>query len=782
MVHNSFMTLSKQIYSSGLSCAEVEYLVDTEYGLKVKAELLPGYKDQNFKLNSLSGQQYIFKACFDEQAYDELDLENQAMLFLHKHAEAVCVPLCIENRKGEMITCLQTSQGVAYVRLLRYLPGRFMVDTVLHSDKLLEAIGAYFGRIDYCLQGFFHVAAYRSLPWDLKRVYEVIQARIADVEDSDKRRLIERLMEDYRLYAAPKLACLRSSVIHNDGNDYNILVEGQSVTGVIDFGDMVYSHTINELAIVVTYAILGKPDPLDAACLVIKGYHHAFPLRDAEIQVLFRLILMRLCASIAISAEAYRRNPENQYLLVSQAPVWEMLQVLEKVDPEYASARFYEACGIQKTGHAYSIAEILDYRHQHLGKTLSVSYRKPLKIVRGQGQYLFNEHGERFLDMVNNVCHVGHCHPRVVEAGQRQMALLNTNTRYLHDNIVEYSRRLLASLPSPLSVLMFVNSGSEANELALRLARCHTGARDIITVAGAYHGNTQGCIDISPYKFDGPGGQGAPDWVHKVSMPDPYRGLFKGMTSDTGRKYAKDLEQVIAKLVLQNRQLCAFICESLQGVGGQIIMPPDYLQQAYAYVRDAGGVCIADEVQVGFGRAGTHMWAFETQDVVPDIVTMGKPIGNGHPMAAVAMTAEIAGSFVTGMEYFNTFGGNPVSCAIGLAVLNVIHDEGLMNNANDTGRYLRDGLVALQQRYPLIGDVRGVGLFIGVEFVKDRETLEPAADILGEFVERMRDQYILLSTDGPLHNVLKIKPPIVFSRENTDEFLNKMDETLTKML
>lgn len=774
---------SKQIYSSGLSCEQVESLADSEYGLKVSAEALPGYKDQNFRLQSPSGRQYVFKVCFEKQAYDQLDLENQAMLFLHQHAENINTPVCLKNLKGEMISCIETGdQSVAYIRVLNYLPGDFMVDLETHSDGILYALGSYFGRIDRCLEGFFHVAAYRHLSWDLKRVYEVVKMRIANVDDADKRHLIERLMKDYRIYTAPRLAGLRNSVIHNDGNDYNVLVDQQHVVGIIDFGDMVYTHTVNELAIIVTYAILDKPDPLHVACQVIKGYHQAYPLQDVEIQVLFRLILMRLCVSIAISADAYRQNPKNQYLLVSQPPVWKMLQVLEKIDPEYACARFYEACGKEKAQYSYSLAEILDYRRQHLGKTLSVSYRRPLKIVRGQGQYLYNERGEQFLDMVNNVCHVGHCHPRVVQAGQQQMALLNTNTRYLHDNIIEYSNRLLASLPPSLSVVMFVNSGSEANELALRLARCHTGARDIITVDGAYHGNTQGCIDISPYKFDGPGGKGAPDWVHKTSMPDTYRGHFKGMTAQSGQQYAEKLRSIVSLLKQQGKPLCGFICESFQGVGGQIIMPPTYLQQAYEYVRSVGGVCIADEVQVGFGRAGTHLWAFETQGVTPDIVTLGKPIGNGHPMAAVVMTAEIAESFVTGMEYFNTFGGNPVSCAIGLAVLDVISDEALMQNANDVGQYLREGLMRLQQGYPLIGDVRGAGLFIGAEFVQNPETLEPATDLLSDFVERMRDKHVLLSTDGPLHNVLKIKPPIVFNRTNADEFLNKMNETLAEML
>ncbi len=376
-------------------------------------------------------------------------------------------------------------------------------------------------------------------------------------------------------------------------------------------------------------------------------------------------------------------------------------------------------------------AALLAGRAAHLGPSLSISYQKPLQIVRGWQQYLYDENGRAYLDVVNNVCHVGHSHPHVVKALAQQAAVLNTNTRYLHPNIVRFAERLLATFPvqpgsDPLEVCFFVCSGSEANELALRLARTYTGQEDMIAVDGAYHGNTAALIDISPYKHDGPGGSGAPPHVHTVRMPDPYRGAYKGYGSQAGAQYARHVQQAAAGVQEQGRGVAAFICESLLGCGGQIVLPDGYLQEAFRHVRDAGGVCIADEVQVGFGRVGSHFWGFETQGVVPDIVTMGKPIGNGHPLAAVVTTRAIADAFANGMEYFNTFGGNPVSCAVGSAVLDVIEDEGLQENARRTGARLQEGLARLMDRHPLIGDVRGLGLFIGVELVHDRQTLEPA--------------------------------------------------------
>src|SRR5436305_2177734 len=425
-----------------------------------------------------------------------------------------------------------------------------------------------------------------------------------------------------------------------------------------------------------------------------------------------------------------------------------------------------------------SVEEIRREREEHVGKSLSISYQKPLKIVRGSMQYLYDEDGRAYLDAVNNVSHVGHCHPRVVRAGQEQMAVLNTNTRYLHDNLVRYARSLCATLPEPLSVCFFVCSGSEANELALRLARTHTQRKDLIVVDAAYHGNTTALVEISPYKFDGPGGTGAPPYVHKVPLPDVYRGQYRETNPPAGEKYARHIEEAIREIQQRQSTLAAFICESLLGCGGQIVLPENYLKEAYSHVRKAGGVCIADEVQVGFGRVGTHFCGFETQGVVPDIVTLGKPIGNAHPLAAVVTTPEIAASFNNGMEYFNTFGSNPVSCAIGLAVLDVIEEEKLQQNALRVGARLLDGLCGLMERHPLIGDVRGLGLFIGIELVLDRHTLAPAARQASYIANRMKQRGILLSTDGPFHNVLKIKPPLVFSKANVDSLVSTLNDIL----
>lgn len=426
-------------------------------------------------------------------------------------------------------------------------------------------------------------------------------------------------------------------------------------------------------------------------------------------------------------------------------------------------------------------SETLAARRKRLGGNLSIAYRDPVKIVRGVAQYLFDEDGRRYVDAYNNVPHVGHSHPRVVRAAHEQLDVLNTNTRYLHDAVSRLAERICETLPAPLSVCYFVNSGSEANELALRLARAHTGKRDMIVLEAAYHGNTTTLIDISPYKHAGPGGLGAPDWVHTVPIPDVYRGEHKTEDPLAGEKYAAHVQRIANRLVKGGTGLAGYIAESLPSVGGQIVFPRGYLAAVYRHVRAAGGLCIADEVQTGYGRIGTHFWGFESQDVVPDVVVLGKPMGNGYPIGAVITTPEIAVSFDNGMEFFSTFGGSTVSAAVGLAVLDVVQEEKLQEHALKVGDHMLGALRPLCDRHSIVGDVRGSGLFLGVELVRDRVTLEPAGEEASFVANRMREEGILLGTDGPFHNVVKIRPPMPFSTADADELAATLERVLTEL-
>lgn len=763
---------------------EVKKFIAGFYNLTVTVNHLVSDIGQNFHIADQSGNEFVFKIANPEENKEMLDMQNKAMGHITVNNKSINSPGVYKTVKSEEIVLVKNKDGMLYnARMLTYLPGIFLADVKYHSSDLLYSLGEKLGSMDRTLADFYHPAAYRYWHWDLKNAADLIPYT-EKITDARKRSIAEYFFLQFETGILPLLPKLRKSVIHNDANDHNILTEskgsnGAEISGIIDFGDMVHTYTICELAIACAYIMLGKTDPLDSILDVVRGYHKTYPLQEGELEVLFYLTCTRLCSSVTIAAYQQELQKDNEYLSVSEQPAWNTLQKLIAINPEKAHQKFRKVCGFQVNDNQINTRnKIRKERESFLGKSLSVSYKNPLKIDRGAMQYLFDDNGRTYLDCVNNVCHVGHCHPRVVRAAQKQFAVLNTNTRYLHEYIVEYAKRLSATMPDPLNVCYFVNSGSEANELAIRLANTYTGQKDFIVIDNAYHGNSSSVIEISPYKFDSAGGSGAAPHIHKVSMPDTYRGPYKSGDINAAKKYAGDVEKAVKQIQQNNKGLSAFFFESLLGCGGQIVLPDGYLKESFRFVRDAGGLCVADEVHVGFGRVGNHFWGFETQGVIPDIVTLGKPIGNGHPLAAVVTTKEIADSFDNGMEYFSTFGGNPVSCAVGLAVLDVIKDEKLQENALKVGRQLKASLEDLKSKHDFIGDVRGMGLFIGVELVVNRESLEPAKDQAYYIIEKMKELGILLSIDGPLHNVIKIKPPLVFSKGNAEFLIDKLDEVL----
>ena len=751
------------------------------YGIRASATQLPSERDQNFLLTSESGEKFVLKIANVLEDRALLEAQNAGLTYLEGRL-SYC-PRIVPALSGERLSKIKSSNGATnFVRLVTYLWGVPLAEVKQHSPELLRSLGRKLGQLDRELATFDHPAIHRDFHWDLANAQKVISEYGGLVADTRLREGVYQCARDFERDVGPMLPKLRRSVIHNDANDYNVLVnnadadpQNQAVVGLIDFGDMVHSYTVADLAVAIAYVVLDKPNPIRATLQVVAGYHEEYPLNEDEIQALYGLVLMRLCMSVCLAAYQARQRPDNEYLEISQRSITDSLPGLATIDPRLAAAAFRLACGFTPVSDK---ADTLAARKKLLGRNLSIAYQDPLKIVRGWMQYLYDEEGRRYTDAYNNVAHVGHCHPRIVRAGQDQMALLNTNTRYLHDLINRYAERLTGTLPAPLNVCFFVNSGSEANELALRLARAHTNARDMIVLDHGYHGNTTTLIDISPYKHDGPGGSGPPSWVHKVPLPDTFRGLYRSDDPLASEKYADHVFEVIGGLRGRGVTLAGFIAESLPSVAGQIILPAGYLAKVYAAVREAGGICIADEVQTGYGRIGKHFWGFESYDVVPDIVVLGKPIGNGHPIGAVITTHEIATSFDNGMEFFSTFGGNTVSCAIGLAVLEVVLEENLQAHALRVGEQMVQGLHGLMKRHEIIGEVRGAGFFLGVELVGDRTTLEPATPEAEIVVNRMRAQGILLGTDGPFHNVIKIRPPMPFSTSDADRLIATMDQAL----
>ena len=428
-----------------------------------------------------------------------------------------------------------------------------------------------------------------------------------------------------------------------------------------------------------------------------------------------------------------------------------------------------------------TVDQVLAVRDQRLARSQRTYFKRPPNLVRSRGVWLYDEDALGYLDLINNVTHVGHAEPRVVSAATRQLSRLNTNSRFMFQGIASYASRIVETLPHPLEVVFFVCTGSEANDLALRISRQVTGREDVVVIDGAYHGNTTAVMGVSPNRYKGLGGRGAPLTTHEVETPDRFRGSYTYEDPDAGLKYAADAAVLFGRLEAEGRPPAAFISESLMGTAGNIVLPPGYLKATFAAARAVGALCISDEVQVGVGRFGTHFWGFESHGVIPDIVTMGKPLGNGHPIAALVTTREIADAFDDGVKYFNTFAGNPVSCAIGTSVLDIVQGEELQQRAHEVGAYLTAKLKALQVRHPMIGDVRGHGLYIGVELIIDPVTRQPATVEAKEICEILKDNGVFNYPTGKYDNVIKIKPPMVFSKEHADIFVTALDEALTQL-
>lgn len=993
-------------YSPTFTAANAERVASERYGRPGTARELTSERDQNFLIEPSDGAPPLVLKIANAR-------EERALLEAQQHVLAVvgqrgvAAPRVVRTTAGAALTEIPGGDGRRhYVWAVTHLPGVLLADLPHRPTELLEDLGATIGRLTAALRDVHSPALEREFHWDLRHAAERIEA-------------FDGVRQRVARWVQPRAGALRRAVIHNDLNDHNILIrEGTRVSGVLDFGDMLYGWRVADLAIAAAYTMLDADDPLAVLAALVRGAQRECPLDDAELEVVFELACLRLALSASIAVEQRPARPDNVYLGVSQGAIERTLPRLLQVPHDLAVAVARDAAGSEPVARSARVREwirssaatfapvlSLDLRtapsvvldlgvasplvsgdpnenieakltprvaaamagagvrvaigrydeprllytapffggrlpsserrtihigldlfadagtpvhapldgvvhafannavpqdygpviilrhetadgdafftlyghlsrvsleglavgrrigrgerfaslgapnenvgwtpHLHLqiitdllgldtdfpgvapasqravwrslspdpnlivgvpgerfpaaepdrlttlatrrhvlGGNLSLAYREPVKVERGWMQYLYDDVGRRYVDAYNNVPHVGHCHPRVLRAAQAQMAILNTNTRYPSDLVNHYAERLRETLPGALreGVVYLVNSASEANELALRLARAHTGNRDMIVLEAAYHGNTSSLIDMSPYKHGGPGGRGAPDWVHVAPLADDYRGSFKRGDADAGQKYANALAPSIA--AARARGIAGFIAETCPSVGGQIVFPPGYLRSVYALVRDAGGVCIADEVQTGLGRIGTHFWAFEAQGVVPDLVVMGKPLGNGHPLGAVVARREIAESFDNGMEYFSTFGGNQVSCAIGLAVLDVLRDEGLQARARRVGEYLLTGLRPLVDRYDLVGDVRGSGLFLGVELVRDRATLEPAAREASYVANRMREEGILLGTDGPYHNVVKIRPPMTFGEDDAGRLVETLDTVMKEL-
>lgn len=728
---------------------------------------LVGYISTNYRVTSNQGT-FLLKVYENTTANKNEVLAEIATIQCLDHLDAQSVSTPIPNTDNQVITLLD---GKLY-RLMSFIEGRFLADAV-PTPKIYTSLGSFMAQIDLKLKDFRDVTIEsRKLDWDLYYIQKA-RPRTQYIEDPSNRKLAEHFFLQWDQHVYPVIEQLRKSIIHNDGNDWNVLIREGEVKGIIDFGDAVYTPLIFELGITIAYALFDKETPLEWAAYIIQGYHSTYPLLKEELDLLYYVVAGRLITSLTNSSYDKTLQPDNEYITISQQHVLKLLKQWIAIGPVQAKKAFYTAAGLTPE-KVPSEEVILKKRQAVVSPILSVSYQQPIHMQSATFQYMHDAHGNSFLDAYNNIPHVGHQHPKVVAAGQAQMAQLNTNTRYLYDQLEAYASKLLDKFPVPLSKVYFVNSGSAASDLAVRLAQNFTGHKSMMVMEHGYHGNTRMGIDISHYKYTSRGGKGQSTHIIEAPIPDTYRGKFSG--ENAARDYA---DLALERLKAAAEPVAGFIAEPIVGCGGQVPLAPGYLQAIYPAIRAQGGLCISDEVQTGFGRMGSHFWGYEMQQVVPDIVILGKPMGNGHPMGAVITTDAIAAAFDNGMEFFSSFGGNPVSCAIGSAVLDVIEEESLQANSLTIGNYFMDSMKALQSEFSCIGDVRGSGLFIGIEFIKDKN-LTPDTALAGHIKNELRNRHILVSTDGPYDSVIKSKPPLCFTRANVDQVVGEMKDILQK--
>jgi 4-aminobutyrate aminotransferase-like enzyme/Ser/Thr protein kinase RdoA (MazF antagonist) len=746
------------------------------YGLEGSLARLAG-ENENFELTLADGRRFVLKVAEPGASRERLELEHEAVEAVAAAVPELALPRVVPTSAGGGVATLAAGGPPRLGRLLRFVPGAPWAPP--GSATQLAERGRLAARLALALGPIDRPAAHTTHRWDLSEAL-AHRASLGRISDPLRRRLLDEVLERFAAYRQD-LRSVPHGLIHGDLNDDNLRLEGGRLTGVLDFGDVLHNPWVNELGIALAYALLASSEPWQAGATVVAAYHEVRALTATEVELLYPLLTARLAVSLLVSAERRALDPTRAAWFVTEEAAWAFLERQGRLDPVEVADQL--AQGIEVAPYpdrGPGPAALLERRRAHGSRAQSLSYREPIQFVRGRGAFLLDERGRPFLDLYNNVCHVGHCHPHVVAAGAAQMARLNTNTRYLTEAHGAYVERLAGLLPPELPVVFLVSSGSEANELALRLARCHTGRQDLVVMDNAYHGHTQALIEASPYKFLGPGGRGrAEPWVQVLPPLDLFRGLRHVRSGQEHEDEIRGFGQRAARFVAKRaKPPAAFLAETLLSCGGQVIPPQCYFEDVFAAVRARGGVCILDEVQVGFGRVGSHFWAFEAVGVLPDIVVMGKPMGNGHPLAAVACRREIAASFeATGMEFFATFGGNPVSCAIGSAVLDVIEQEGLQRNALQVGWHAEVRLRELQERHRVIGDVRGWGLFLGLELV-EADGLTPAPALAKQVVDALRDERILTGTDGPFHNVIKIKPPLVVTREDIDRFVDALGRAL----
>jgi 4-aminobutyrate aminotransferase-like enzyme/Ser/Thr protein kinase RdoA (MazF antagonist) len=726
---------------------------------------LPADRDLNFRVGATDGTRYVLKFSNPADVEPVLDMQRAVMSHIRSVDPSLPIGSTVPTLDGAGWQQTTAHDGRrSFVRLFTHLDGHHAGIDELGHDALRDW-GSTLARLARAMRGFFHPAAGYEVQWDLRHTPR-LRSRLPDI-DPEHRAIVTEVLDRYDERVAPIQRGLRAQVVHDDMCPDNVLVDDRgAITGILDFGDMTHTALVNDLASSVADTVGGRADALESAVAILSGYHSVTPLEPAEAAVLADLVAARCAMTVLLTIPV----PAEQASSWMAAEAWELLQDMADHGFDAVGARFAEAVADAADGGSAATyaprptPDLLAARRRTLGP-LELSYEHPLHLVRGRGVFLFGSQGETYLDAYNNVPVLGHSHPALVRAVTSQLERLNTNTRYLHEAATTLAERLLASAPGMERVL-FVNSGSEANDLALRIARRATGARGAMATSFAYHGVTEATTDVSPETW--PAGH-RPD--HVRLLPPPGR-TEPADVAPLSRELATGVEELRAN----GAGLAVAIVDSAFISDGILGPAHDWVRTLGDAVHAAGGLLVADEVQSGYGRTGDGLWGHAGAGVAPDLITLGKPMGSGFPVAALLTRAELADEFIESTDYFSTFGGNTVACAAALAVLDVIDEEGLVERARSVGSYLRTVLCDVADRHSSLAAVRSWGLLAGIDIVSDEH--QPDPDRARRVANRMRDLGVLIGTTGPRSDVLKIRPPLVFERAHVDLLAERLDQAM----
>ncbi len=749
--------LALRTASSGVTAVEAGEAAREIYGIDAAPAPLAGERDDNFLLRRGDGASFVLKILDAAADAQIVDCQVCVLRHLAEIDPALPVPRLEPTRRGQPVGTLDAGGTRHSTLLIGHLPGT-LLSAGTADAALLRSLGTTLGRLDRALQGFFHPALAQSLVWDVRRLPELAQL-VGPLAEARAQRLVaaaaaaiaERL---------PALRSLPGQAIHGDCHASNLLVDAasQSIVGIVDFGDMIYAPRVLEPAVAMSELLSEGLGPIEALPVLLQAYAAVLPLQPAEVECLYDLIAARHAVTVLVHAWRCRHDPAGAPAVRAAASLaGDSLERLGSLGRGELTAVWHEAAGTLSPA-----ARLRRRRARRLGAGAELFYDEPLHLVRGEGAWLVDADGRRYLDVYNNVAHVGHAHPLVASAIQRQTATLATHSRYLHEGILDYAEALVARLPAHLDTCIFVNSGSEANDVAWRIARSATGHRGALIMEHAYHGVTDAIAALSPAA-----GRPQVPWV--ATLQAPPAGLQAGDVQSPAQLAAarSDAQRALALLAERGFAPAAFYVDTALTSNGIFDPPPAWIAALTAPLQAAGALLVADEVQYGLGRSGSHFWGFERRGLRPDLVTLGKPVGNGFPLGVVISSRSIIEEFQARFGFFSTFGGNAVAAAAGLAVLQVLERERLQQNAADMGGYLRARLEALAGEDPGFAAVRGSGLLLGLQLVD--ESQPKAAARAKRIVNWLaQERRILTGLEGPRGDVLKLRPPLCFARSHAD--------------